>query len=517
MPILASLLFAGLCALQDGTNETRDRWAFQLEEQAVQRLWLDTSRRFPRAGSPSEVAFEHASVLSMASPEIQPDRTVWIRDGRIAEIAAKGASTVPAGVPRIDASGKFLMPGLVDMHVHTSTSSSGYLLDLAVGVTGVREMCGFPWMLRRREAARAGKLLAPRLAIAGHILNAFPMDMYATVVNTPEEARARVREQVAAGYDFIKVHNSLPLETYRAIADESKRLGVRMVGHVPHDVTLAEAFAVGQHTQEHFKGIILDSTLEMTDEDWTEVLKGKHAFLCPTLYTRRTALRGEALLRVLDAPEMRYVPARDRARWRERAQEPQAADSHDRVWELSQDIFRELVGSDVIWLAGTDSGGGYPNMVSGFALHDELATMVKLGLSPYEALRAATVNAAQALDRADESGTLERGKLADLVLLDANPLTDLGTLARPAGVMAGGTWLSREALTALLDALAALYARPMPPVPDAQGRAAFLAEMEAQAAAGMVFMDHHLEDLADLLASAGDAENAQRVRARESH
>src|SRR5262249_52549394 len=117
-----------------------------------------------------------------------------------------------------------------------------------------------------------------------------------------------------------------------------------------------------------------------------------------------------------------------------------------------------------------------------------------------------------ALDRGDQAGTLERGKDADLVLLDANPLEDPGTLARPAGVMAAGHWLSREALAGVLEALAAIYAHPAPPVPDAKARAAFLAEMDAQAAAGMVFMDHHLQELATLLEGAGDAEGAQHVR-----
>ena len=467
---MLSLLLAGCALLQSGSDETRDRWAFHLEEQAIQRLWLETSRRLARDAR-AEVAFEHANVLTMASPELMRDATVWIRAGRIHEVAPAGSSSVPRGVARLDARGKFLMPGLVDMHVHTTTTSSGYLLDLAAGVTGVREMCGFPWLLRRREAARAGKLLAPRLSIAGHILNAFPLDMYATVVSTPDEARARVREQVATGYDFIKVHNRLPLEVYRAVADEAKKLGVRMLGHVPHEVSLVEALAQGHHTQEHFKGILLDSTLELTSEDWFEVLNGKGAFLCPTLYTRRIGMTGDELRRVLDAEEMRYVPARDRARWRRLAAERPGGQA--RVWQRSREIFPALLETDVRWLAGTDSGGGYANMVSGFALHDELRTMKALGLSAHEALRAATVNAAQALDEWEEAGSLEGGKRADLLLLDANPLEDLGTLTR-------------------------------------------LAEMDAQAAAGMVFMDHHLEELARLFASTGDAEGAERVRARRS-
>ncbi len=514
---LPSLLLAGLCVFQDAPDRNRERWAFHLEEQAIQRLWLDTSQRFVSPAGPADVVFEHATVLAVldrAAPELQRDCTVWIHAGRIHEVGPAGKVEVPAGVARIDARGKFLMPGLVDMHVHTSTSSSSYLLDLAAGVTGVREMCGFPWMLRRREQARAGRLLVPRLHVAGHILNAFSMGMYATLVRTPEEARARVREQVAAGYDSIKVHNSLAPEVYRAIADESKRLGVRMLGHVPHDITLAEALAQGHHTQEHFKGIISDSTLEMTDEDWLGLLDGKAAFLCPTLYTRRIGLTGAEALRLIDGEEMRYVPARDRADWRRLASGKRGADSWVRVWEHSREIFRDLLETDVRWLAGTDSGGGYANMVSGFALHDELRTMVELGLAPHQALRAATVNAAQALDAWDEAGSLESGKHADLVLLDANPLESLDTLTRPAGVMAAGVWLPREALASLLHGIAEIYARPAPATPAAKERTAFLEEMDAQAAAGMVFMDHHLEELAGLFESAGDPAGAGRVRAR---
>jgi imidazolonepropionase-like amidohydrolase len=501
-------LLLALASIAGAQELDLDRWAFHVEERARERLLVELARTH----RPAEVAFEHASVVDVVAGEVLPDRTVWVRAGRVHAVEPSAASTVPADVARIDASGKFLLPGLVDMHVHTSTSSGDYLLDLANGVTGVRELCGFPWLLARRAAGAAGTLLLPRLFVSGHILNAAPMGMFATVVRSPAEARERVRAQVAAGYDFVKVHNSMPLELYRAIADEARALDVRLVGHVPHFVTLAEALARGHHTFEHFKGIVLDRTLELTDEDYVALAEEHALWMCPTLTTRRIGLTGSEALRLIDgAEEMRYVSSRERARWRELARSKDEDNSSARVWDLSQAIFVDLLGTKARFLAGTDSGGGYENLVRGFALHEELRLMHELGLPAPEVVRAATCNAAEALEREDELGAVAPGQHADLVLVDGDPLLDVRHLAKPAGVMAAGAWLSRETLDGMLAGLAQIAERELPPTPDAEAREALVAEMEALAQAGMVFMDHHLEELAGLLRAAGDEERAERV------
>ncbi|HEX3108992.1 MAG TPA: hypothetical protein VHU41_07845, partial [Thermoanaerobaculia bacterium] len=172
-----------------------------------ERLQTDQlMEKLSKEAQPEDVAFVGASVIPMgAAAEVLPDQTVIVRGGRIDAIGPRTKTPVPAGMRRIDARGKFLFPGLTDVHVHTLQTHADYLLDLLYGVTTVREMDGYPWLLRVRAAARANRLLAPTTYVTGTILNGAPMGWYAIVVKTPEQARSIVREQKAAGYDYIKL------------------------------------------------------------------------------------------------------------------------------------------------------------------------------------------------------------------------------------------------------------------------------------------------------------------------
>jgi imidazolonepropionase-like amidohydrolase len=503
----------GLTAILRGAEPPNPRLAFFFEELEIQRL----IERLTKTHRPASIAFVGVRVVPMSSPGVLEDRTVLVRDGRIEAVEPSGSVRVPSGYLRVEGRGRFLAPGLTDMHVHTLESDSHYLLDLVNGVTTVREMCGFPWMLALRERVRGNHVLAPNLSVAGHILNAQRMDYYATVVRTPEEARRVVGEQVRAGYEFIKVHNALPREVYVAIGDEAARRKVRMVGHVPHDITVADAIRAGQWTLEHFKGYILDATLELASEDYVTATRGADVWNCPTFYNYRGKLRGEEARKILrENEEFRYVSSRDRRAWLALADRP-IEPIQRRVFDLSRKIFRDLLPVGARFLAGTDSGGGAPYMVRGYSLLEELSIMEGLGLSPYETLRTATVNAAQALDRGREFGTVEPGRRADLLLLEANPLDGVRNLRRPSGVMVHGIWLDGKALASIRAGIEKIYSTmgrdSSIETPSAAQIDFLLSGMRDLAKKGWIFKDHQLEELAEILRKRGRADDAASLEA----
>jgi hypothetical protein len=433
-------------------------WGYFVDEAEIDRR----VERWSQTYQPHAAVIDHVGVVSMAHPGIDADQRVVVDGGVLRAIGPAGAVAIPDGATVIDGRGKLVMPGLVDMHTHTNLSDSHYILDLANGVTSVREMNGHPFLLEERVAERANRLLIPNLYVAGPILASRPLSWYATVVTTPDAARAEVRAQKAAGYDFIKVHNVVLPDVYDAICAEARAQGLDVVGHIPHDIPIAHAITC-QRTFEHFKGYINDHNLTLTTEDYVAVTRGAEVWNTPTFYTYRSHLRGdEARTLVTTAREMRYVPARDRARWLAIAAEP-AQPVQQNVLPLSVKIFRDLLPIHARFLAGTDAGGGYPYHVPGFALHDELRIMADSGLPIADVLAAATREPAIAMRRDAELGTLEPGKRADLILLSRDPLDSVANLAAIDGVMVRGVWLGRAALDDMLAQIEAIDRGPAHP------------------------------------------------------
>jgi imidazolonepropionase-like amidohydrolase len=453
---------------------------------------------------PEAIVFDHVTVVPMTHPGADADQRVVIDGGIVRAVGPASKVPAPPGARIVDGHGRWLLPGLVDMHVHTFLSSSAYLLDLANGITSVREMNGFPWLLAMRADARAGRLLAPNLYVAGHILNGEPMDWYATVVTTAQEARSAVDRQASAGYDFIKVHNMLRPEVFDAICDEARSRKLDVVGHVPHGITVAHAIACPMRTLEHFKGYILDAGLTLTTEDYVSATRGADVWNTPTFYNWRETMRGDEARSLLALPEMRYVPGRTRAAWAEVADEkPNATEQN--VLHLEEKVFGDLRPLHARFLAGTDSGGGYEYQVRGFSLHEELERMERLGLSPYETLRTGTVEPARAMRREGELGTITVGHRADLVLLSADPLQKVANTEweHVEGVAVRGIWLPRDALASLLEQVAAIYARPAGhPLSRAEVDAA-VATYARLRAEGWALRSHRLRRLRELLAKAG--------------
>src|SRR5215471_9544331 len=217
------------------------------------------------------IVLRNVRVVDAISETIIPNQSVVTRNGVIEWVGDTSKEPRASAAQVIEGGGRFLSPGLVDMHVHNS-SASGWLLDLANGITAVRDMGGFPWLIRFRDNVSAHHILAPVIYLAGTIINAEPLFGYAVVPRNILDARRIVRQQSACGYDFIKVHNVVPQPMLEAIADEAQKLAMDLIGHVPHDISVRHAVQLGMRTTEHLKGFLNDSTLKIGETDYSAVV-----------------------------------------------------------------------------------------------------------------------------------------------------------------------------------------------------------------------------------------------------
>ena len=472
-----------------------------------------------RDGAPTGlIQIDDVRIVDPRTGGVTRHSSIIVRGSRIRWVGETSAAPKVPDVTHIDGHDRFAVPGLTDMHIH-SGRADGWLLNLAVGVTTVRDMDGFPWILRARDRINSGRMAGPTAYVAGTIIASEPFGGYAVVAAGPQNARAIVRTQAACGYDFIKVHNQLPQPMFDAVADQANTLGMALVGHVPHDISVDHALHVGKmRTTEHLKGFLNDRTLLPSDEDYAVALAGTQTWITPTLYTRRGYDRGPWARGVLGSAAARYVPPDVRAGWAERLARPNADDVKmgARFVETQATVMRRLLPLRPHWLTGTDAAG-YSFNVMGFALLDELALLQQVGLTPAEAYRASTIEAADALGESDEFGAIRRGMRADIVLLDTNPLADGNAFRTNRGVMAHGLWLDRPALDTALARLAALY-RVEPPAARPQSVAAqgLVDRLEKAAADGFVFHDGVLARFGDELGEAGLPALAARVRLLET-
>jgi imidazolonepropionase-like amidohydrolase len=394
-------------------------------------------------------------------------------DGRIAAVGPAASVTVPRGAVRIDARGRYLMPALSDMHVHVEGESWNALLSpeakaasknppfedflfpyVANGVTTVQVLSGTHELLPVRGNIAKGQMLAPRLILARMIDGpdkAWPPPL-ADWVATADEARNATRKAKADGYDKMKVYSFLTKETYDAVVATAKEQSMDVVGHIPNALSVEYVVDAGQkmiaHTEEVAKHADGDYSQQRISYYAGRIADGG-VWLTPTLVTTR---------RILDeftdpdglfaSPEAKYsmhpiqrdirsfisnmyqkMPAGDRARVR---------DDFDKFQKPFTKVFHDKGGQ---LMTGTDSL--LPRLVPGFALHQELHELVRVGLTPYEALRASTTVPYEFLGEAKEAGTIAVGKRTDLLLVEANPLEDVAAAAQIAGVLMRGRWISR--------------------------------------------------------------------------
>lgn len=429
-------------------------------------------------------AFVGVHVVPMDRERFLPDRTVFVRGERIVRIGAANATEIPDGTRVIDGHGRYLMPGLADMHVHVWTEGD-LLLYVANGVTTIRNMSGAPLHLEWRERIAKGELLGPTLVTAGPIVDGNPPSWSrSAVVETAEQARAVVAEQKQAGYDFLKVYGNLSKEAYDATLAAARAHDMPVVGHVPTAVTLEHALLAGQRSIEHLSGYeraLTGATLDAADVPyirrwalaWERMDRSRlanlarktreaGAWVCPTLgvFDGRFAPREQAEA-FLARPETRFVSPLQLHQWRQAPGDAELFRRHRASDANRRWVTKELWRTTGRVLLGTDTAN--PFLVPGFSIHGELRHLVEAGLTPYEALRAGTRNPAEFLGRLDEFGTVAEGLRADLILLEANPLEDVGNVRKCAGVMLRGRWLPQAELRSRLRDLAEVYATETQP------------------------------------------------------
>jgi len=481
----------------------------KVQQDATVAELLETLKGEPFNGV---LVLRNVKVVDPIAESVTPDQSVIVSEGRFAWVGDAAREPKIPDSKVIDGAGRFASPGLTDMHVH-SNGADGWLLDLANGVTAVRDMAGFPWMLKARENINTGRMLAPVLSVAGPLINGFAMQGYAIVPADSLDARRIVRQQAACGYDFIKVHNIVPGPIFDAVAQQARTLGMDLIGHVPHDITVRHAVESGMRTMEHLKGFIDDRTLKVGETDFGAVVDGPEVWNTPTLYAGRGYAWADAARSLMAAPEMRYVPLRKRQSWAASLEEPESRGNRQgrEAGPIMKSIVAQLHRAHARFLAGTDADN-YPFQVMGFALVEEIALLQDAGLAPSEALRAATSEPARAMRQSEDFGLIKRGMRADLILLDGNPLADVAAYRRNRGVMARGRWLDRALLDAALDKLAAANSEPDSTVDTSEAAVARLvSRLKTAIDKGFVFSATRLSALAVTLRKVGSTALADRL------
>jgi len=439
--------------------------------------WRPGAAQRPPTTSHPALALIHAIVIDGTDQAPRTDMTVVLDGGRITLIAPSAQTQPPHAARVVDATGKFVIPGLWDMHVHLSQWPPTALpLLVANGVTGVRDM-GSPLtaVAAWRRAIESGTTTGPRIVAAGAILDGpGHLSPERIAISSAAEGRHAVDSLADAGADFIKVYEYLPRDAFLAIAAEAHARKLDVVGHVPRSVGAAAAAAAGQRSVEHLSGVPLSCPFSMRMAAHTPGMSGfmppcgddraradvfsrfkaSGTWVTPTLVAYRGAARatdGSALGAGAE-PRMRYVTAELRRHWDEQiAKWPKLVPSGYRrgLAEMYTRVARAAHAAGVSMLAGSDLGNTL--VFAGSGLHDELELLVGAGLSPLEALQSATSGPARFLGIADSIGTIVTGKTADLVVLDADPLADIRNTRRIFAVVRNGTLLDRAALDRMMS------------------------------------------------------------------
>lgn len=425
-------------------------------------------------------AFVDVSVVSMESDAAAAaeHQTVLVRDGRIAAVGPVARVAVPSGATRVDGRGKWLMPGLIDMHAHMQPGRGDpgdptwrhFALLLANGITTARGLGAPAGWVSVRERARAGEVVAPALFVASPSING-------NSTPTPDAARRLVEAAKAGGYDLLKTHGGLTRETYDTTVAAAKRAGLLLSGHVSQGYGYVHALESGQQI-EHLDGFLYaalrdgvavppdanpqfvldEALLSRVDPAKVRTLAEatRKAGVCsgPTIALFRIVASPDPWAHpdsLAARPEMRYAPKQALAAWRQQkaaqaAEFPDAAARH--FVALRDTVLRALYAAGAPIIAGSDSPQFF--LVAGFSLHRELEALASAGLPTPAVLAATTRTAAACLGQSAETGTVTTGKRADLLLLDANPLADVANTRNAAGVMVRGKWLPRSELQQML-------------------------------------------------------------------
>ena len=461
----------------------------------------------------ADLAITRVAVIDVERGRVVPDQSVLIKGNRIVAVGPSARTRLAAGVRTIDGNGKYLIPGLWDMHVHIGPDPARVEMPLFIahGVTGVRVMGAdrpsavpekTPGLDQHRQlqaAVSSGTVVGPRLMALGSWLVNGPAGISDAMpafykARTREEGQQLARYFKERGFDFVKVYNNLPRDGFFGLAEEANRLGLRFAGHEPGTLSALELSNAGQASIEHSrvflfncfagadslqKGLLQAASQtirmrRMVDEydaaRCAEVFRTfakNRTYITPTHVTRRMDAFADDSAYRRDA-RMRYIPLRQRVAWLEDADGMVASDSSAAGRKAFMDFYRkgltltnDAYRAGVPVMLGTDAGDSF--VFPGASVHDELGELVKAGLSPAEALKAATMSGAEFLGNSTEFGSVAAGKYADLVLLDANPLTDIANARRIHGVVMNGRAFDRVQLDSMLAGVEVAI-RPTPQV-----------------------------------------------------
>jgi len=405
--------------------------------------------------------FVNVNVVPMSSEVVLAQQSVVIVDGRIAQIGHVDTVPVPKGSTVVDGTDRFLMPGLAEMHAHVTSVDPDQIdrlstLFIANGITTIRGMLGEPSHLVLREKFESGEVFGPRLITSGPSLNG-------RSVSGAADAARQVREQKAAGYDFVKVHPGLSREEFLALAETANEIGMPYAGHVPVAAGVRQALQNNMATIDHLDGyfaallpaensgsggyggffdVLLADQLVADDiAGLVAATKAAGTWNVPTEVLVEQLIDDTAVTELRIRPETRYVPAATVRDWMAQKE----AQLSDRDFDpetaalaikLRRRLILELYRAGAGLLLGSDAPQTFN--VPGFSIHRELMALVAAGLTPFEALRTGTVEVARFLG--SNGGSVAEGKDADLILLDANPLDDIRNSQRIHGVMLRGVW-----------------------------------------------------------------------------
>ena len=449
-----------------------------------------------------DVAFTHVTVVDVVEGRLIRDQVVRISGDRIVEVGPAAAARIPKTTRVINAKGKFVIPGLWDMHTHLLSGvppgcpEITFPLSVAHGITGVREVGLYLDMLHAwREGVESGRIVGPRIFGSGPLIDGVP-PVYpgiAIVVTTPAQARQNVDLLSRRGADFVKAYEMLRRDTFFALVEQAKKNGLDVVAHVPLSVLAGEASDAGVKSFEHLRNIDVACSreadtliaeriaaleagagrvgselrseihsaqrtraLDTYDPERCTTLLRKFAangtWQTPTLFLNTRQVRRPDLLEdVLE--RLRWVPDRQRTEWeawtkRVSGLKPDAAAALKRHADWEVQLVRRMNEERVGLLAGTDVATDWT--VPGAALHDELSALVEAGLTPLESLRTATLNPARYFGKTSEFGAVAKGMFADLVLIDGDPLANIRNTQRISAVVSNGRYLDRAALDAML-------------------------------------------------------------------
>ena len=459
---------------------------------AIVLAFNDVSASDGKTGPPSTrnaIAIENVTILPMsagAAPVL--DATVIVEAGRIETIGPSGATMVPPGMRRVDGTDKWLMPALSDMHVHVENArmaeagtcpeafdTADILLPyVANGVLQVFNLSAMSESVGQRNEVESGRVLGPHMALAA-MLDGSPAVRpgRARSAGTPSDGRQAVRDIKVEGYEFVKTYERLDLPTFSAILDQAKLENLRVLGHIPargEGITekfFQPGFEIVVHAEEYaYQSEQAGADPKaMSDDDiprFAEMAKRNGTWLISTLSLNERIVEQTRSVQSLEArPEMAFVHPMIYKEWIEnnryaKLASPERLVRLERVVDFNRKVVQVFLQAGVPILPGTDSL--IPGVVAGFALHDELEAMTRAGMTNADVLTAATRLSAEWLGVAEDRGTVEQGKRADLILLDGDPMSEIGNTRRISAVIAGGRYLARETLDDMMEELAARYA-----------------------------------------------------------